>query len=112
MRKRTGIALLACFALMAVSPPAAQGNEAPSPSPTKPASGKLGTALAQLQTVTEGGGDADRWAQRAQLEVTSDEQVAVEVYVTGNVDAAAQKLTNAGLTVQATSAKPVPVVAG
>ena len=112
MRKRTGIALLACLALMAVSPPAAQGTEAPSPSPTKPAGGKLGTALAQLQTVTEGGGDAELWAEGAQLEVTSDEQVAVEVYVTGNVDAAAQKLANAGLTVQATSAKPVAVVAG
>ena len=60
----------------------------------------------------EGGGDVERWAQGAQLDVTADEQVAVEVYVTGDVDSAAQKLADAGLDVQATSAKPLGVVAG
>lgn len=84
----------------------------PSPSPTKPAGGKLGTALAQLQTVAEGGGDANSWAQGAQLDVNADEQVAVEVYVNGNLDTAAQKLADAGMAVQATSAKPLAVVAG
>ena len=60
----------------------------------------------------EGGGDVERWAQGAQLDVTAEEQVAVEVYVTGDVASAAQKLAAAGMEVQATSAKPLGVVAG
>lgn len=73
---------------------------------------EIGSALQSLQSTQDRGGDVAQRAQDAQLDVTPGERVMVDVYVTGDLDAAADRLRAGGMQVLATAAEPLPVVEG
>lgn len=67
---------------------------------------ELGSALQDLVATDAAGGSVPARADEAQLAVTPGERVLIDVYVTGDVTAAASRLRAAGMEVRATTDGP------
>ncbi|MEZ5119694.1 MAG: S8 family serine peptidase [Candidatus Nanopelagicales bacterium] len=72
----------------------------------------VGSALRALQGTKARGGDVKRAGADALLDVTRNERVMVDVFVTGSLPDAVAGLEVNGMQVLATSERPLPVVSG
>lgn len=105
MSQRAARLLAFIAAVLAFSAPVALAADHPGPAYLD----ELDSSLLSLR----GGADAAIGdARRSDIRVSRADRVAVDVYVSGNANAAAARLRDAGMSVAATGASPLPVAEG